>query len=350
MNRFRIVASTLIAGVVISAGGLSVRADDTSNANDAIQKKIDQFVAALQSDSSLDSPRRAALLDLIEAQRREARQVSTTIGMALGELHPELNDAISALLDENVDRAVGQLKSLAASNNPYLAAEASYYLARAHVMTDQWELAASQLDKLSGPLAEQCMYSDNVQFLLATAQANLLMRKEAIASFEKFIADFPAAPERMRVGAAQQLAMLQALEDGSLPDVQDRMDFSRRKLAIDESGAPTRREQDNIVAMLDVLIKEAEDKENQGGGGGGGGNQPGGPGGRVPAGGAEKSTAPEGAGSIGSLRRRNMHEDGWDATRDKDREKVLGALKGKLPDRYRALIEQYYKNLQEEER
>jgi hypothetical protein len=35
--------------------------------------------------------------------------------------------------------------------------------------------------------------------------------------------------------------------------------------------------------------------------------------------------------------------------RDKDREKVLAGLKGNVPDRYRKLIETYYKNLQEEE-
>jgi len=43
------------------------------------------------------------------------------------------------------------------------------------------------------------------------------------------------------------------------------MNFSRRKLSLERSGDRTRSEQDNIVAMLDVLIKEAEDKEKKGG-------------------------------------------------------------------------------------
>lgn len=36
-------------------------------------------------------------------------------------------------------------------------------------------------------------------------------------------------------------------------------------------------------------------------------------------------------------------------SREKERDKVLAGLKGQVPDRYRKLIEQYYKNLQEEE-
>lgn len=36
-------------------------------------------------------------------------------------------------------------------------------------------------------------------------------------------------------------------------------------------------------------------------------------------------------------------------SRDKERDKVLAGLKGQVPDRYRKLIEEYYKNLQDEE-
>jgi hypothetical protein len=36
-------------------------------------------------------------------------------------------------------------------------------------------------------------------------------------------------------------------------------------------------------------------------------------------------------------------------SRERERDKVLAGLKGQVPDRYRKLIEQYYKNLQEEE-
>lgn len=36
-------------------------------------------------------------------------------------------------------------------------------------------------------------------------------------------------------------------------------------------------------------------------------------------------------------------------SREKERDKVLAGLKGQVPDRYRKLIEEYYKNLQDEE-
>jgi hypothetical protein len=53
---------------------------------------------------------------------------------------------------------------------------------------------------------------------------------------------------------------------------------------------------------------------------------------------------------VGPTVTRTNNRNAWDTLRERDREKVLAGLKGKFPDRYKKLIEQYYKNLQEEER
>ena len=69
----------------------------------------------------------------------------------------------------------------------------------------------------------------------------------------------------MQVAAWHELELLRAIEEGTLTDVQDRMDFSRRRLAIEETGEDTQEEQDKIVAMLEKLIEQAEQQEQQGG-------------------------------------------------------------------------------------
>ena len=40
----------------------------------------------------------------------------------------------------------------------------------------------------------------------------------------------------------------------------------------------------------------------------------------------------------------------WGTVRKREREKVLNVLKAKFPDRYRELLEQYYKSLQHDGR
>jgi hypothetical protein len=57
-----------------------------------------------------------------------------------------------------------------------------------------------------------------------------------------------------------------------------------------------------------------------------------------------------GPASQGPTARRTNTRNAWDVSRDREREKVLAGLKGKFPDRYRKLVEQYYKDLQEEDK
>lgn len=70
----------------------------------------------------------------------------------------------------------------------------------------------------------------------------------------------------------------------------------------------------------------------------------------MPGGGAQASKVNGGPGGSGKLGRTINKTNAWDVLREQEREKVLASLKGKFPDRYKKLIEQYYKNLQDEEK
>jgi TolA-binding protein len=226
-------------------------------------KVIDSFVQAIQNDKDLDDAKRGAVLSLVETQRADAENRQSTITDALSTLNADFRAALALLGDEKPREAAAALEKIAGSADSHLAAEASYFLARAYMMDERFEEAAPLLTKLTGELADKTLYSGEARFLLGSSQIRLLEREAAMATLKKFLDENPDAPERLRVGAERQLAELAALKDGAgaLEDVEDRMDFSRRKLHLEDSGDRTRTEQDNIIAMLDKLIEEAEDKE-----------------------------------------------------------------------------------------
>jgi tetratricopeptide (TPR) repeat protein len=231
---------------------------------DRLDKVIDAYVKSIQEDKQLDATAREKILGLITAQRVDPDLRTTTITDALAATNSDFQAALMSLAEENLAKGVAALETLAKSDNKFLAADAAFFLARAHMMDERAEAAAPLLAKLAGEQADYSLYSGEAQYLLGAAQAAQLERDKAIASFDKFLKENPDAPERMRVNAIRLTEELKALKDGSLVDVYDRMGFSRRKLQIEDSGNRTRKEQDNIIAMLDVLIKEAEDKEGCG--------------------------------------------------------------------------------------
>ena len=323
----------------------------------AADKVIDAFLADLEADKDITAEQRKEVTDLVAELRKEPQSQSQAMTESLRVLHSEFAEALVQLGDENADAAIPTLKKLSDGNDPYLAAEAKFYLARTHIMKEDFEQALPVLDELVGEkYAGKFLSAGESLFLKGIAQARLLKRSEAQASLTKFLEENPNAPERLIVGAKHQLLELEYTDEGSIVDVQDRMDYSRRRLTLERSDEPTQTEQGKIIAMLDKLIEEAEQKECdcRGGGNGSGsgkGSKPGGKGGQNPAGGAEQSTAPVGESKVGSLDRVNRGKmgDQWGGLRDKQREEVLSALKAKFPNRYKQLVEQYYKSLQEEE-
>lgn len=319
---------------------------------------IDAFIAAVKANKDLPTDKVATALSAVEELKADPPSHSAAITVGLRELNEEYGDALVELADENLDAAVPKLEKLAKSEDPYLSTDATFFLARAYMLTERFEEALPLLAKVQKDQLQYTVQHADTAFLLGLCQARLMQRKEAMATFSKFEEQFPDAPERMRIGAWRMLQQLQLVQDGTIIDVQDRMDFSRRKLALKDPGKKTQEEQKKIVDILAKLIKEAEDKESQGQGSGqgqgqgqgrekSGGQNSGQSGG---SGGQEGSSGGHGSGSDNSQNtdvtklRRTGPESGWSKLRDREREQVFSALKQKYPARYEKLVEQYYKS------
>jgi tetratricopeptide (TPR) repeat protein len=286
----------------------------------------------------------------------DGRPIAITEG--LREIYPAFAEALKAVSEENLAAAGTALADLTKSPDPYLAADASYFSARVMLLQERYEEALPLLDTIEAKFADKSMRSGEALFLKGVAQAQMLKRKDAIASLERYIEENPNAPERMKIGAWRQLEQLKLIEDGTLSDVFAKMEFSRRRLALEDSSKPTQDEQKKIVAILEQLIKEAEEKECNCKGGGKGkpkpsnGNKPGEGEGEGKPGAGKPGEKGGGSNQTDQAALERLTRKGpssqWSNLRDKDREAVFNALKQKFPGRYKELIEQYYKSFEED--
>jgi tetratricopeptide (TPR) repeat protein len=321
-----------------------------------LDRILDGFAATVEASSTATADQKRVVAELIKELRKTPADRAAAITESLRVLHAEFKDALAALGEDNLGEAITRLTKLRESSDPYLAADSWYYLARAYLLDERFEEVLPLLADLQGKWADKTASGGEVLFLRGVAEVAMLRHQDATVTFQTFLSDYPDAPERMRVGAFRQLEQLKLFQEGTLSDVQLRMDYSRRKLTLEDTGTETRQQQDKIIEILAKLIKEAEEREcNCRGGGSGKGQKQGKPGeSQSQAKGEGSQSGNSGGGSKGidadALNR--LHRGGpqspWSRLRDKDRDPVYSAIKERFPARYQQLIEQYYKSFQDE--
>lgn len=346
MKKPLFIAAVLLAGWLIAP----LYADDEST-----DKIIDAFVASVQSDDSL-SP---AIQDEVKAAVAKLREdeygrlASVTEGLRI--TNESFRAALLAIEEDRLKAAADLLQPLVDSDNSFLAADSAFYLARVFVYQERYEDALPYLRKVTSDFASHSLSVGDALFLQGVAESEMLNRTAAIAALKSFLDKHPEASERMRVGAWRQLEQLKSLEEGSITDVFERMDFSRRRLGLGDSGEQTQAQQDKVIDMLAQLIKDAEQAESEGKGQskepqegnekkeGSGGGSPGEGTGKNGEGGNDQSAGAE-------VRRtfRRGPQSPWHKVRDKERDPAYNAIKTRFPARYEELIKQYYESFQSE--
>ena len=319
-------------------------------------KVLGEFTSAVQKREGVAKEQIEKALAALDGLKGEVGTRSAAITAALRELYPDYQAALASLGEENLEPAMSGLRRFAASEDAYLAADASFYLARALMLTERYEEALPILTDMSAKWNGKTLHGPEALFLSGVSQARMLNRKEAIDLLTRYLSENPSAPERMKIGAWRQLEQLKLVKDETISDVFEKMDFSRRKLALEDAGKRTQEEQKKIVDVLAKLIKEAEEKEcNCKGGGKGQGQGKGqGEGQGAGTGGKGQGQGKNGGGNAQAVDDplKRMHREGpqspWSKLRDKERDPAYSAIKTKFPSRYEKLIEQYYKSFQEE--
>ncbi len=274
------------------------------------------------------------------------RMESVTAGLT--RIYPDYDAALRFLQGDNQADAVSQLGPFLQADDQFLAADASFFLARALINSQRHEEALPLLEQLSNELQQRSLHAATALYFQGVAQANLLENQRAIKSFTAFLNEHEDAPERLRVAAWRQIQTIGAIQEGAMDDVLQRMDYSRRRLEIRKTDDDTQLQQDKIIGMLAKLIKDQEKKEcsncssqknsegqqqeAQGQSAGQGEGQ-----GKSNAGGT--SSNPNGV-------VRRTYENGpaspWSQLRDRTRDAANNAVKEKLPARYKTVVEKYY--------
>lgn len=228
-------------------------------ANDTHTDKVmASFLKHVDTLDSVEASRKSEIKSSVEKLSQESPDAITE---GLIQLYPKYSQAVESSDADSVTEAVELLSPLADSSDKYLAADASFYLARALMNNEQFEDALPRLEQLTGELGKYTVHQGSAQYFIAVAQAGLLKNDAAVQSFMRFLQFNPDAPERLRVSAWRQVQQIQSIQKGKLDDIYQRMDFSRRRLELIETDEVTQNEQDKIVGMLTKLIKEAEKKE-----------------------------------------------------------------------------------------
>lgn len=314
---------------------------------------IDGFINQIDKYEQLNPEQAGKLKALVQELRDDEYARSAAISEGLAIVYPEFAAALENLGNDELKPAMELLTKLAASDDPYLAAESTFYMARASMFNQQFEEAIPRLEEVLGKHADHTVQMGNALYFLGIAQGNMLDNKAAIKALQSFVQDYPSAPERMRISAMRQIELLSSIEEGSIYDVYQRMNFSHSRLQTQKTDDLTKREQDKIVEMLAKMIKEEEKKESSGESKckGGDCDKPGEAekSGKGQGKSQGKSQAGGGSNNPDGVVRRSF-DDGpasaWSQLRDRDRDAAFSSIKEKFPARYQAMVEQYFKSFQ----
>ena len=102
---------------------------------------VDGFLEACGAGDWLNEAQSQKAREIVARLRGDQSTVAAAITEALRETCPDFAAALEALSDKDGAGAASRLRPLAAAENPYLAAESTFFLARAYVGQDDYEQA-----------------------------------------------------------------------------------------------------------------------------------------------------------------------------------------------------------------
>lgn len=344
------------APVLREASTQPVRVAATRSAPLRPVEVVEQFVASLSTRAGVD----AAAREFLRAEW-ERRKSTDSRGEFLPEALAVVDSDFRAALDLQSGgdraRAIEAWTRLTAHADAYVATAATFFVM--HLLTnEQRSVEASVLfEGLCERVADwpqRTVAADQLAFLGAYSALETLQYDRALELLREFLDRYPEAPERMRQSAEQMLLELSRREPERLGDVHDLMHYAAREIRLGRTHPDVTGRQERAVALLDGLIEEAEDRENSQNNSGSDqgqnsrnqqnrsarrGSRP-----------AQRSMLPSGSAGEPNLNEaRRVHPgESWGKMPARQREELLQTLQTQFPSQYRALVEQYYRQLSKE--
>lgn len=308
--------------------------------------KIDAFLAHVAKHHSQ-----------VAAQiRAQAQGADDPITEGLFLLDKEFARGMKYLFQERGEKAQKALESIR-TTDPYLAAGVIHFLGRTYLKRGMTEEAAACFYKVAYDQARYTLLAHEAWFYLGIAYAELFQRKAAIKTLEEFLKKFPAAPERFKRNARRLIEQLKKRGENELVDLSDQMRIVRRLLDKSQTGQLTQEKQKAIVEYLARLVKELEEQQQgkckscgQKGGNHGKDCPNSGP----PQGLGPMKNPANDAGlpelghrdpKLSRMPKNPRFGRSWGQLRPKERKEIEALIEKNFPERYRKLLEQYYKGM-----
>lgn len=345
----RVLGLAMLAAAV--GGGSTLAADSkVAIAPPPVEDALDAFVR------QLGAPQRARVESMVKAAGTNSGTRQTALFDSLLLLNPDLSRASDELNSDWPTNALPILDRLSGSPDPYLATHAAWLRVRAFANGSRFEDALSTLGSMRTNALRYSLLAGDMLYTEGFLRACLLDRTAATAALQRYLDEFPDAPEERRGAAEEALKEIRRIRPNSLPEVAAMMNDSKRRLQLGDFGEATLARQRQISAALDKVIELEELKQSTAGARGsksmtGKGSE--GKSGRPDK--AEKGAKESklggnkpGEGDLGEEPPEGGNPDDWAQAYARDREAVRRELQYRTTERYRELIEQYYRSLSDE--
>ncbi|MCA8951369.1 MAG: hypothetical protein KDE27_17815 [Planctomycetes bacterium] len=334
------LASPLLAVVALAAIAVPAFAQGEGSGQEAAPPiQVNPFKPFDRAQFEAEAKALGATAEQLEAFGANIDEygLATAADMLVRAAVPEFDAAVKLHEATDPSAALAFTKVLAGATQPLLRAHVRYHLGEVFLDSDDPESAIEVLGDYIHEDINHSPLDSEAAFYYPQALAEMPYPSLAIPRFKAFLQWFPAASERFRSAAHQQILELERQQDSQLHDLADRMKKTRRDLKKKRTTKPVQIEQEKYVEELQQLIEMFEEMERQAGGppsGNGPSSNP-----------ATQSALPEGDGSVGQLNPRPSLADRWGDMKDHDREKIEAEVQNSLPPQYRKMLEQYYKKL-----
>ncbi len=177
-----------------------------------------------------------------------------------------------------------------------------------------------------------------LMFYQAAGYHRMLDKTRCLPLLEKLLEREAELPRRYRMLANLMLADLKPLKPDSLDEIARLMDEIERRLDLYQAGKKVRKQEDDVIAKLDKLIKKLEEQQQQ--------QQQQSASGSSRSSNPAQDSAPLGGHGPGRVDKKFIgNKAGWGNLPPKEREAALQQITKDLPAHYREVIEGYFRKL-----
>src|SRR5690349_16796231 len=135
MIRSYLARCVVVGGLIAGAAGMPLAAATDGN------QVLDGFAASVASSSTATDEQKRVVAELVKQLRQTPEDRAAAITESLRLLHPDFKAALAALGEDNLGAAIVGLTKLRASADAWLAADSTFYLARAYLLDERFEEA-----------------------------------------------------------------------------------------------------------------------------------------------------------------------------------------------------------------